>query len=71
MNFVVGNDVFNMSTQRFIGPYLSNQNSLAIMKNRFTLVDPQTGKETTNLARLAELNPGQIWQKCNVEYFRE
>ena len=60
MNFVVGNDVFNMSTQRFIGPYLSNQNSLAIMKNRFTLVDPQTGKETTNLARLAELNPGQF-----------
>ena len=60
MNFVVGNDVFNMSTQRFIGPYLSNQNSLAIMKNRFTLVDPQTGKETTNLVRLAELNPGQF-----------
>ena len=59
MNFVVGNDVFNMSTQRFIGPYLPNQNTLAKMNNRFTLIDPQTGKECTNLARLAELNPGQ------------
>lgn len=59
MNFSFGNDVFNMSTQRFIGPYLSNQNSLAIMNNRFTLIDPSTGKETTDLVRLAELNPGQ------------
>lgn len=59
MNFSFGNDVFNMSTQRFIGPYLSNQNSLAIMNNRFTLIDPATGKEATDLVRLAELNPGQ------------
>lgn len=59
MTFVVGNDVFNMSTQRFIGPYLSNQNSLEKMANRFTLIDPATGKETTNLARLAAINPGQ------------
>ena len=28
MNFSVGNDVFNMSTQRFVGPYLANQNSI-------------------------------------------
>lgn len=59
MNFVVGNDVFNMSTQRFIGPYLANQNSLSKMANRFVLIDPTTGKESTDLARLAELNPGQ------------
>nr|WP_044137945.1 TonB-dependent receptor [Bacteroides oleiciplenus] len=58
-NFVVGNDVFNMSTQRFIGPYLANQNTLDKMKNRFTLIDPSTGKESKDLARLAELNPGQ------------
>ena len=45
MNFVVGNDVFSMSTQRFIGPYLANQNTLEKMKNRFTLIDPSTGKE--------------------------
>lgn len=59
MNFVVGNDVFSMSTQRFIGPYLANQNTLEKMKNRFTLVDPSTGKESTDLARLATLNPHQ------------
>lgn len=58
-NFVYGNKVFNMSTQRFIGPYLANQNTLSKMANRFTLIDPQTGKESTNLARLAELNPNQ------------
>ena len=59
MNFVVGNDVFSMSTQRFIGPYLANQNTLEKMKNRFTLIDPSTGKESTDLARLAALNPHQ------------
>lgn len=59
MNFVVGNDVFNMSTQRFIGPYLSNQNTITKMNSRFTLIDPATGKETTDLAKLAELNPNQ------------
>ncbi|MFV0536670.1 MAG: SusC/RagA family TonB-linked outer membrane protein [Dysgonomonas sp.] len=58
-NFVYGNKVFNMSTQRFIGPYLANQNTLSKMANRFTLIDPETGKESTNLARLAELNPNQ------------
>lgn len=59
MNFSVGNDVFNMSTQRFVGPYLANQNTISKMANRFTLIDPATGKESTNLNRLAELNPNQ------------
>lgn len=60
MNFVVGNEVFSMSTQRFIGPYLPNQNAIAKMKDRFTLIDPVSGKESTNLTRLAELNPHQF-----------
>ena len=59
MNFSVGNDVFNMSTQRFVGPYLANQNTISDMANRYTLIDPLTGKESTNLTRLAELNPGE------------
>lgn len=59
MNFSYGNKIFNMSTQRFIGPYLPNQTMSALMGNRFTLIDPATGKVTTNLARLAELNPNQ------------
>ena len=48
-----------MSSQRFIGPYLPNQNTLNVMKDRYHLIDPATGKESTNLARLAELNPQQ------------
>ncbi len=59
MNFVVGNKVFNMSTQRFIGPYMPNQNTLDVMNDRFMLIDPTTGKETTDLAKLSSLNPGQ------------
>ena len=32
---------------------------LTPMANRFRLIDPTTGKETTDLVRLAELNPNQ------------
>lgn len=64
MNFVVGNDVFNLSTQRFIGPYLPNQNTLDVMNNRYTLIDPSTGKETKDLDRLAQLNPQQYGKKA-------
>ena len=60
MNFVYGNKIFNMSSQRFIGPYLPNQNTLDVMNSRFTLVDPTTGKESKNLDRLAALNPQQF-----------
>lgn len=59
MNFAVGHELFNMNSQRFIGPYLPNQNSLQKMASRFALIDPATGRETMNLARLAELNPNQ------------
>ncbi|WP_460432124.1 SusC/RagA family TonB-linked outer membrane protein [Arachidicoccus ginsenosidivorans] len=59
MNFSYGNQVFNENNQRFLGPRLPNQDALAIMDNRFRLIDPSTGKETTNLATLAALNPGQ------------
>jgi TonB-dependent starch-binding outer membrane protein SusC len=59
MNFSYGNQIFNMNSQRFIGPYLPNQNTLTVMNDRFVLIDPSTGVETTNLARLSELNPNQ------------
>ncbi|MBD1420471.1 SusC/RagA family TonB-linked outer membrane protein [Sphingobacterium chuzhouense] len=59
LNFAYGNKVFNMNTQRFMGPYLPNQNSLGNMADRFTLIDPITGLETTDLDRLAALNPNQ------------
>lgn len=59
MNFSFGNKVWNLNKVRYYGPYLGNMNSFAEMGNRFTLIDPETGKETTNLQRLAELNPNQ------------
>lgn len=59
LNFAYGNQAFNMNTQRFMGPYLPNQNSIGNMADRFKLVDPNTGIETTDLNRLAELNPNQ------------
>jgi len=65
LNFAYGNKAFNMNTQRFMGPYLPNQNSLGKMAERFTLVDPVTGTETKDLNRLAELNPNQ-YQKDQV-----
>lgn len=65
-NFVYGNKVFNMSTQRFIGPYMANQNTLSKMANRFTLIDPETGKESTDLARLSVLNPDQAGRLWNI-----
>jgi len=48
-----------MSTQRFIGPYQPYQNMLEDAANRFTLLDPATGKEAIDLTRIAALNPNQ------------
>lgn len=59
MVFSYGNDIFNMSTQRFIGPYQPCQNMLSDAANRYTLLDPVTGKEATDLSRISELNPNQ------------
>ncbi|MDR0414600.1 MAG: TonB-dependent receptor [Prevotellaceae bacterium] len=59
MNFSYGNKVFNMNTQRYAGPRNANENASAAMANRFTLIDPATGKETFDLDRLATLNPNQ------------
>lgn len=59
MSFSLGNKVWNLNKVRYYGPYLGNMNSFSEMGCRFTLIDPATGKETTDLARLAELNPRQ------------
>ncbi len=62
MNFVYGNDVINLSTQRFVSSYITNQNALSVLANRYTTIDPATGVETTNLARLSEINKNAaIW----------
>jgi len=59
MNFSVGGRVWNLNKVRYYGPYLGNMNAFGEMAGRFTLIDPATGKETTDLNRLAELNPNQ------------
>lgn len=59
MSFSYGNKVWNLNKVRYYGPYLGNMNSFSEMSGRFTLIDPATGKETTDLERLAELNPNQ------------
>ena len=71
MNFSFGNDVFNMSTQRFIGPYLSNQNSLAIMNNRFTLIDPATGKEATRVLVAKMHFENMLLNIKSIDYYAE
>ncbi|SJN34254.1 TonB family protein / TonB-dependent receptor [Sphingobacterium sp. JB170] len=63
LNFSYGNKAFNMNSQRFMGPYLPNQNSLAAMAEYYTLIDPATGMETKDLAKLAEINPDQRSKK--------
>lgn len=57
--FSVGNDIYNMSMQRYIGPWQPCQNLLSDAASRFTLIDPATGLECKDLNRLAELNPNQ------------
>lgn len=59
LDFCYGNKVWNLNKVRYYGPYLGNMNSFAEMAGRFTLIDPSTGKETSDLNRLAELNPDQ------------
>ncbi|MFI5157227.1 MAG: SusC/RagA family TonB-linked outer membrane protein [Sphingobacteriales bacterium] len=59
VDFSYGNKIFNMNAQRFMGPYLPNENTLTAMNGRYTLIDPATGNVTTNLATLAQLNPNQ------------
>jgi hypothetical protein len=63
VDFSYGNKIFNMNAQRFMGPYLPNENALRAMDGRYVLVDPVTGQQTSDLARLAQLNPNQNSRK--------
>ncbi|MDR1116174.1 MAG: TonB-dependent receptor [Tannerella sp.] len=59
MNFSYGNKVLNLNKQQFMGPYLGMVNAFSEMSDRYILIDPATGRETTDLTRLAALNPDQ------------
>jgi hypothetical protein len=59
LNFSYGNNVLNLNKQQFMGPYLGMVNAFSAMADRYTLIDPASGRETTDLNRLAALNPDQ------------
>ncbi|WP_207424956.1 TonB-dependent receptor [Pedobacter sp. SYSU D00535] len=59
VNFSYGNQVMNANKQSFMGPNMAFTSSFYPMANRFVLIDPATGRETTDLQRLAALNPNQ------------
>ena len=64
MKFNVGNDIYN-ATKHAMSPYAPFENVPTEFGNNFyRLIDPATGRETKNVARLRELNPneaGRTW----------
>lgn len=57
LKFSVGNDVYNGMRQS-MSPYALFQNT-PVEFNYYRLIDPETGKKATSLARLKELNPDE------------
>lgn len=59
MKFNVGNDIYN-ATKHAMSPYAPFENvPTEFGNNYYRLIDPATGRETTNVARLRELNPNE------------
>ncbi len=60
MVFSYGNDIFNMSTQRFVGPYQPYQKyACGCCQSFHSAGSPYWKKEAMDLNRIAELNPNQ------------
>jgi hypothetical protein len=51
--------VLNLNKQQFMGPYLGMVNAFSLMADRYILIDPASGRETTDLNRLDALNTDQ------------
>lgn len=59
LKFNVGNDIYN-ATKHSMSPYAPFENvPTEFGNNYYRLIDPVTGLETTNVARLKELNPNE------------
>jgi len=59
IKFSIGNDIYN-ATKQSMSPYALFQNVPSEFgDNYYRLIDPSTGKVTTTLARLQELNPNE------------
>ena len=66
MKFSVGNDIYN-ATNHSMSPYSLYQNTPnEFGDNYYRLIDPATGKKTTDLARLRELNPNESSRTWNL-----
>ncbi|SDG15547.1 SusC/RagA family TonB-linked outer membrane protein [Epilithonimonas hungarica] len=69
MKFSVGGDVYN-ATKHSLSPYALFQNVPSEFgTNFYHLIDPNTGQQTMNLARLKELNPNEdsrLWSLSNT-----
>lgn len=66
MKFSIGNDVYN-ATKHSMSPYALYQNVPSEFGDSYyRLIDPNTGKKATTLARLKELNPNESLRKWSL-----
>ena len=69
VNFVYGNQVYNANKLEFIGGYNTDQNMLAIMKDRWKTMDAN-GNVVTDLTALTALNKDtKIWKPIVTQNF--
>jgi len=68
VNFVVGNDIYNANKIEWTDGAFANLNTLDIMKNRFTYINPSNGQRVTDPKELEALNANaSIWTPVRVQ----
>lgn len=68
VNFVVGNDIYNANKLEWTDGAFPNLNTLEIMKNRFTYINPTNGQRVTDPKELAAINTNaNIWTPVRVQ----
>ena len=69
VNFVVGNDIYNANKIEWTDGAFPNLNTLDIMKDRFTYINP-SGDRVTDLTELSKLNTNaKIWSPVRVQRY--
>lgn len=67
VNFVVGNDIYNANKSEWTDGAFTNLNTLEIMKDRFTYINP-SGARVTDPTELAKINVNaKIWSPVRVQ----
>lgn len=68
VNFVVGNDIYNANKLEWTDGAFPNLNTLDIVKDRFTYINPSNGQRVTDPKELASLNANaKIWAPVRVQ----